>query len=338
MVMLYLLFLGKGFGIEFFILIDGKFLFDQVQKIIFLRVWKDIIGIRKDKKDNDLCFKIDEYLIWQEEDFKDIEGFYNRVYYFYFEKGEYIIRIVNIRELFVIKYIKIYNKDKVLNYLEVLKSYLSLLKVKDVFVKFQVEKIYFKLDLILYLMYDRIDFVIELFYVLKIRFNILGQWNWKYFGMWVSWKFEVLQDGFYKIVIKVRQNFQRGMFMYRILYIDGKIFFKEVQDIEFLYSIRWYMKVVGSKDKFYFVYFIKGEYELKFEVIFGEFLLIFIEVEELIVQFNNLYRKIIMIIGRDFDLYRDYNLDEQIFDLIDSLNLIRKGFLKQVQDFERYIG
>jgi len=338
MAMLYLPLPGKGLGIELSVLIDGEFPFDQAQKITFPRVWKDTTGIRKDKKDNDLRPKTDEYPIWQEEDFKDTEGFYNRAYYFYFEKGEHTIRLVNIREPFAIKYIKIYNKDEVPNYSEVSKNYSSLPKAKDILVKFQAEKTYLKSDPILYPMYDRTDPATEPFHVSKIRLNTLGQWNWKYPGMWASWKFEVPQDGLYKIVIKARQNFQRGMSTHRILYIDGKIPFKEAQDIEFPYSIRWYMKVVGTKDKPYLVYLTKGEHELKLEATLGELSPILTEVEELTVQLNNLYRKIIMITGRDPDLYRDYNLDEQIPDLIDSLNSIRKGLLKQAQDFEKYTG
>ncbi len=338
MAMLYYQLPGKGLGIELSILIDGKLPFNEAQKITFPRIWKDVTGIRKDKRDNDLRPKTQEYPMWQEADFIDTEGFYNKLFSFYFEKGEHTIRLVSIREPFAIKYIKIYNKEEIPTYAEISKNYTNLPTAKNVLIRFQAERPYLKSDPILYPMYDRTDPATEPFHVSKIRLNTLGQWNWKYPGMWVSWKFEVPKDGLYKIVIKSRQNFQRGMSTHRKLYIDGKVPFKEAEDIEFPYSIRWYMKTLGDKGKPYLVYLTKGEHELKLEATLGELSPILTEVEEITVQLNNLYRKIIMITGRDPDLYRDYNLDEQIPDLIDTLNNLSKGLVKQAQDFEKYTG
>lgn len=329
---------GKGLGIELSVLIDGHLPFTEAEKITFSRIWKDTTGIRKDKRDNDLRPKVDEYPMWQEEDFKDTEGFYNKSFSFYFEKGEHTIRLVNIREPFAIKYIKIYNKDQSPTYNQIAKNYSNLPKPKNVVIKFQGEKPFLKSDPVLYPMYDRTDPATEPFHVSKIRLNTIGQWNWKYPGMWVSWKFSVLQDGLYKIIIKSRQNFQRGMSTHRILYIDGSIPFKEAEDIEFPYSVRWYMKTIGDKNKPYLIYLTKGEHELKLEATLGELSSILTEVEEISYQLNNLYRRIIMITGRDPDLYRDYNLDEQIPDLIPSLESLSKNLIKQAQDFEKKTG
>jgi len=111
MALLYYTLPGKGLGVELSVLIDGKLPYKEAQKITFPRVWKDVTGIRKDKKGNDLRPKCEEAPRWQKMDFIDTEGFYNKALPFYFTKGEHKIRLVSIREPVALKQLIIYNPE-----------------------------------------------------------------------------------------------------------------------------------------------------------------------------------------------------------------------------------
>ncbi|ADQ03720.1 extracellular solute-binding protein family 1 [Caldicellulosiruptor owensensis OL] len=330
---------GKGLGIELAVMIDGKIPYKEARKVTFNRVWKDTTGIRKDKKDNDLRPKCEEEPMWQQADFIDTEGFYNRSLPFYFTEGEHTIRIVSIREPFALKQLVIYNPEQLPSYDEYIKSNSSNGKVsKKVIVKVQGEKPYLKSDPILYPTYDRTDPATEPYHVSKIRLNTIGQWNWRYPGMWISWKVEVPEDGYYKIAIKVRQNFVRGLSVHRKLYIDGKIPFKEAEDIEFPYSIRWYIKTIGEKNKPYLVYLTKGVHEIKLEATLGSFTELLSRVETTAIGLNDIYRKIIMITGASPDLYRDYFLEEQIPGLVKTLLKYAGELEEEAALFEKLAG
>nr|WP_207182846.1 extracellular solute-binding protein [Caldicellulosiruptor diazotrophicus] len=337
MALLYYPLSGKGLGIEFSVFIDGKIPYKEAQKVTFPRVWKDTTGIRKDKKGNDLRPKCDEHPQWQKIDFIDTEGFYNKALPFYFTKGEHKIRLVSIREPVALKQLIIYNGGALPTYNEYIsKNYGK--NSKNVFIKIQGEKTYLKSDPILYPTYDRTDPATEPYHVSKIRLNTIGQWNWRYPGMWMSWIFEVPQEGYYKITIKARQNFVRGLSVHRKLYIDGKIPFKEAEDIEFPYSISWYMKTIGKKNQPYLIYLTKGVHELKLESTLGAFSEILSRVESTTIDLNSLYRKIIMITGTSPDLYRDYFLEEQIPGLVSSLKRLSSELEEEAAMFERLAG
>ena len=330
---------GKGLGIEVAVLIDDQIPYKETRKVTFYRVWKDTTGIRKDKRDNDLRPKCDENPRWTTEDFIDTEGFYNKSLPFYFTQGEHTIRLVSIREPFALKKLIIYNSEELPSYSDYIKSVREKNKVSaNLVVKVQGETPYLKSDPILYPTYDRTDPATEPYHVSKIRLNTIGQWNWRYPGMWISWKVNVPEDGLYKIVIKARQNFVRGLSVHRKLYIDGKIPFKEAEDIQFPYSIRWYMKTVGEKDKPYLVYLTKGEHEIKLESTLGSFTEILSKVEDTAIGLNDLYRKIIMITGTSPDLYRDYFLEEQIPGLVENLLKYSKELEQEADLFDRLSG
>lgn len=156
--------------------------------------------------------------------------------------------------------------------------------------------------------------------------------------MWISWKIEVPESGYYKIAIKARQNFVRGLSVHRKLYIDGKVPFKEAEDVEFPYSIRWYMKTIGQKGKPYLVYLTKGVHEIKLEATLGSFTEILSRVENTAIGLNELYRKIIMITGTSPDLYRDYFLEEQIPGLVKTLLKFSNELEEEATLFEKLAG
>lgn len=302
--------------------IDGEIPFQETERLLFNRVWADgPEGIVKDDTGNELRPSQIETPRWIESDVCDSFGFYENPYLFYFSEGTHIIRITCLGEALAIDKIKIYNRMEEPVYTDVLMQYINngYSETSGVMVKVQAEKPLEKSHSTLYPMYDRSGPATEPSHHSKIRYNTIGQWNWKEQGRWITWEFDVPEDGLYTITFKARQNFIRGLFSTRKLYIDGEIPFNEAKRIRFPYDTSWYMLTPESSDNNspYLFNLSKGIHTVTLEAVTGEMSEILRKVEKILYELNYMYRKIVMITGTTPDIYRDYNLDMEIPDLLD---------------------
>lgn len=75
----------------------------------------------------------------------------------------------------------------------------------------------------------------------KIYYNTVGSYNWQTQGEWITWEFDITESGIYNIGMRVRQNYHRGYSASRRIYIDGKVPFQELDNVEFAYGNNWYL-------------------------------------------------------------------------------------------------
>ncbi len=313
---------GKNSSIERELYIDGEVPFFEARNLIFQRVWTNEGSIKRDNRDNDLIPRQVEKPIWQETSFKDLSGYYAEPYKFYFSEGRHTLRLVSTKEPMLIEYIKVYQEDEVLTY----DQYYEINKDKrisnvDFLRKIQGEDAVLKSDPTLYPVFDRSSPSTEPYHPAKIRLNTIGAnsasfLRWATPGQWLTWNFEVPEDGFYKISIKFIQSFAHGLPSSRKLLIDGKVPFSEMNQIEFYYDSEWQSLLLGNGDIPYEFYLTKGMHELKLEVTLGSLTDILRTVENSIYNLNTAYRQIIMITGTIPDPYRDYQLDKSLPDVI----------------------
>jgi len=306
---------GRSSTIEREVWINGESPFFGAKHLEFSRVWTDANSITRDNRDNDLRPRQVESPRWEEAYFEDYMAYYNEPYLFYFKKGENTIRLVSVKEPMVIKSITIHQAEYVPTYEELKKVYQEkgYKEVTDQFIKFQGEHANLKSDPTLYPVYDRTSPATEPYHPSKIRLNTIGGYRWNMPGQWIVWKFDVPESGLYKIALKVRQNMVRGSFTNRKLFIDGKVPFKEMENIQFKYKNDWVMDVLSDENgEPYLFYLEKGPHELKLEVTLGGLAEILRITEDSVYQLNYAYRRILMITGSSPDIYRDYQLEKQL--------------------------
>src|SRR5690606_24813784 len=169
-----------------------------------------------------------------------------------------------------------------------------------------------KSDPTLYPINDRSSPNTKPYHPSKIRLNTIGGYRWNIPGQWISWKVDIPETGLYKIAFKVRQNMVRGSFSNRRLTIDGKVPFKEVENLKFKYKNDWNMYAIGDDEEAYLFYLEEGEHELRLEVILGDLAEILRVVEDSLYKLNEAYRKIIMLTTPNPDPYRDYDLEAEM--------------------------
>ncbi len=322
---------GNASSIEREIKIDGETPFDEASRIVLSRLWENESEDKKfDKKGNELRPRQVEKPEWREVALFDSEGYHNGAFLFYFSKGKHEIELVSHREPVIIDYIKIYNEAQLPDYQEMKQLYQSkgYKESEGKFISFQGENAILKSNPSLYPISDRTSPTTEPYHPGKTRLNTIGGQHWKVSGQWITWEFDVPEDGLYEMGTKYKQNFVQGNDVVRLLHIDGEVPFKEAQEIHFKHGDKWQINMVGKKDEPYLFYFTKGRHRLTLEVSMGGLTQIVQRVRFGINELNELYRQIIMVTGTQPDPYRDYRLERQIDNLEERLeeqgNLLNK--------------
>ena len=149
--------------------------------------------------------------------------------------------------------------------------------------------------------------------------NTIGQEYWQYAGQTITWEFTVPETGLYKIDLRYRQNYQRGVRVGRRFRLDGDVPFAELNRYTFEFSDTWEIEELGNGGEPYLFYLEAGEsHTLSMEVVLAYPALIR-KMESMLKELNVFYRQVLMIVGTDPDPYRDYMLDSTIPDFESSL-------------------
>lgn len=311
--------------------IDGTSPFEAARYVVLTKLWKDEIDAKTgrfntDSRGNELTPKQLEVKGWQENYIEDAEGYYREPYTFYFTKGMHKVSFQFQAGGIILSEIRLKNPLPLQSYASYLKGNSDKKQVEGTqFDTYQAEKSLLKSDPVLHPVYDRTSSATTPQDPAKLLQNTIGQQNWKYKGQWISWKVTAPEDGMYKIVMRARQNYLRGVRVSRKIYINGEVPFAEFENYTFPFSNRWYIDVLEAGDKPYLVYLKKGDNEIKMEVS-PSYPEIVRKLQQSVLELNSLYRKIIMITGvaasgNALDEYRDYELDKEIPGF---LNLLKK--------------
>lgn len=336
----YLPIKGKGSSIERTLFIDGQVPFSQARNITFTRVWQDADAIKQDSRGNDMRPRQEESPEWREVPVRDSFGYYSEPFLFYLEKGVHKIGFQSVREPMAIEWIKLYKEERVPTYDEVLASYknqgFTPAKAKDV--KIQAEDTQKKSDMSIYPIYDRSSAATEPQDVTKIKLNTLGREKWQMPGQWVTWKFTVPESGLYKIAPRFRQNIYAGSYVTRKVLLNGKVPFKEAEKVRFTYKDSWQLKALGDDTREFEFYFDEGEHELCMEVVLGDLSEILRTVEDSMYSLNEIYRKLLMIIGAVPDNYRDYDFDILVPEVLQEMKNQSEILFRISKSLEEYTG
>lgn len=311
---------GKGASAERQLLIDGEVPFLGAGSLLFPRTWaNEKEKIEQDNRGNDIRPRQIETPRWQEMPFKDADGYYAEPYSFYFSKGRHKISLVSRREPIIIDSIRIAGLNQAPPYEELLHSYKEkgYQETSNITIKVQGEEAVYKSSPTLYPITDRTSPTTEPQSISEVKINSIGGFNWRMPGESITWQFEVPQDGLYKIALKSRQEYLRGLYSTRLLSIDGNIPFQEMNAVPFYYSNDWKMNVLGDGQEPYLYYLTKGQHELTLEAGLGPLAESIREVQSSILAINAMYRKILMITSAVPDPFRDYNLEQRLPDMVD---------------------
>lgn len=305
-------------GIE----LDEQTPFSQAMEIEFYSAWEDAGVITQDERGNDVRPEQRECSSVQEEFLRDNTGLYNEPYLFYLTSGVHSIRLtVKKGDLALVSGV-ICGRETMITYDEYRQKTESNIKATNQHIVIEAEHPKAKSDPSLFATYDRSGPSTTPSDPIKMKLNTIGQNKFKYHNQWLLYEFPVEQAGYYQISLRVRQNISNGLFSSRRIYIDGKVPFAELNAVRFKYDDNWYVKTLGDLQPYIF-YFDEGIHEIKIETVPGETAELSRNISDILYSLNSIYRQIFMITGASPDMYRDYDLDKQIPNLMDQLSVAK---------------
>lgn len=316
---------GKNGTIERELYINGELPFDGAQYLEFTRVWENSDSIKQDARGNEIKPRQREVSGFLSAYAADSTGYYTEPFEFYFEQGKNTIELSSVKEPMAVCQITLTRKEKILSYAEYKKNWEAAEAKREnalEVIKVQGEDAVKKSHSTLYPISDRSSPATEPYHASKLRLNAIGGVNWQKNGQWITWEFEVPEDGFYEIALKYRQNIKSGVTVVRSLFLDGKIPFKEAKEIKFYYENDWQIKPLGNEEESFVFYFTKGSHTMKLEVSLGsEMSDILRETDEIVGDLNAAYRQMLMVIGSSPDGLRDYQLELKTPEALNELKV-----------------
>ncbi len=167
------------------------------------------------------------------------------------------------------------------------------------------------------------------------KLNYIGGSNWKTPGSSLTWEYTVETAGYYYIGFHCRQNQLLGGIAYRHLTIDGKTPFAEAKRMKFTYDSTWKHMVFGkSEEEPYLIYLDEGPHTLTMTVTAGDIADIYASLQEITASMGDLYVDITKIVGETVDVYRSYELFNQIPQFNDRLNAAISSLNALADDME----
>lgn len=321
---------GRSSEISRGLMINGNYPFTEVTNFKLSRIWEDEFDVssRHTPGKHDLKPKQIEKARWVTESIRDRSGYYGGdSYKFYFEKGINEIRFIQDREPIIIKKITLHQPEEIKSYSEVKELYnqnnykvIGTANFDSSYKKIQGESAYEKSTPILAPVANWSSYKVDPYEKFITRYNTIGGVTWRVPGDWISWEVEIEEAGLYELTFKVLQNYDRGVYSSRRLYINGKIPFSEARNILFAYSSDWQNVTLGNENENYLFYLEEGKNVITLEATIGIYGTAIRLVEEVIANLNELYRKIVMITGVTPGEYQDYMLAKRIPNLYEMID------------------
>ncbi|GIP15855.1 ABC transporter substrate-binding protein [Paenibacillus montaniterrae] len=317
---------GKSSAIERIIAIDGKVPFEEAQFVQFDRIWNNELDeIKVDNQGNELRPRQVEYPQWMSKMVQDSNGYITEPFQFYLTEGEHTLSFEASREPMIIKEIRLKQKSSIPTYAELAAQYeqTGAKATSGHELRIEGEAAVRKSSPTLYPVSERTSAAVAPYSASLIKINTIGGFNWRLPGQWIEWEIDVPEDGLYELSFVAQQNWVRGIYSTRKLYIDGVVPFQEMNAVGFKYKSGYRLETLGQDDQPYLYYLTAGKHTLRLENTLGPFAELIAEVENSLYELNSLYRNILMITGTKPDEYRDYQLTEKIPNLLERMTAER---------------
>ncbi len=332
---------SRGVDLERILRVNGEIPFQGADQMVFCRMWADAAPIRQDNQGNDIRPTQKEVFGWQTAYCRDALGYVSEPYLFYFKAGENTLSLEASSEPMLLRGLTLKAMEETPDYAAYHAAHAEEKNNAEsgYILTVQGEDAALRSSPSLYARYDRSSPATDPYSVKTTKLNVIGGEAWRSAGDWIEWHFDVPQDGLYNITVKARQNYARGSISSRMLYLDGKTPFKEMETLTFGYGNKWnQMTLSDEKGTPYQFYLTAGEHTLRLEATLGRMGSHLADMQESIYRLNQMYRKILVLTGANPDTYRDYKLHLVYPEVIGAMELESKVLFKLVDDLVAVTG
>jgi ABC-type glycerol-3-phosphate transport system substrate-binding protein len=312
---------GKITPVERGIQINGEFPYFEARRIVFPRLWKDASEqFQRDELGNDVFAEQKEEAAWQSAPLMDASHLHDEPLKFYLRKGENRITLLYVREAMLLGGITVMSPESVPAYEEYLVEHGGdVPEVGSVLDIYEAEHPHAKSDSYIQAVASG-DINVTPYRNSLISLNTLGADSWKHGGQSVTWKIRTEKAGYYHIAFKYTQYFKNNMPVFRKVMIDGEVPFAEMTAVAFPFAPDWSNLVLAGADgKPYAFYFGEGEHTITLVANPAPYQPVIRTVKEVMDDLNRLYLEIKMATGNTQDVNRDWDILEQMPDIVERL-------------------
>ena len=344
---------GKNSEIQRAFFLDGDQPYTELNIVQFSRIWTTDIAEetfkaggnhvewKKDNQGNDMKPTSIEIPEWISSYLYDNNGYITSPLSFYLTEGEHTIMIQSRREPMLLGGLTFSNQKAELSYADQ-KSEWDKAGAKDtsgVSLVLEGEDARKTSSQTLYPKQDQSSAAVSDHSARYLLNNTIGGTSWDKAGQWIEWNLDIPEDGYYEISLFDLQNFMRGIYVSRRITIDGDVPFAEMENYGFYYESDWRLETLSDKDKNpYKFYLTKGTHTLRMEVVLGEFSEVIAEVQDSVSKLNEIYRKVIRIIGVSPDTYRDYQIEASLPNIVAEMTEVRDELNDAIYSLRTAVG
>lgn len=345
---------GKNSSIERSIYVDGEFPYKELSYIAFNRIWEfDVPKTEStdtgsasyewetDNQGNDCKPSMVETPEWITTYAYDSEGYITSPLSVYFTKGKHTITLVSQREPMLIHSITLANAEDTPTY-EQVKSELDASGCKESsgkVITIEGENATKTSSQMLYPIQDQSSPSVSPSSPKYLKNNTIGGNSWRLVGQWIEWDFDVAESGYYNISLYDCQNYVRGIYVSRKIFIDGEVPFKELEAYGFKYDQTWRNDVLSDDSGNPYMFYLEaGHHTIRMEAVLGDFSDVISQVQNCVQQLNAIYREVIKVTGVAPDSYRDYQIESTLPNLHDELVAVRTQLAAAIDELRALVG
>ncbi|MBR0146075.1 MAG: extracellular solute-binding protein [Eubacterium sp.] len=344
---------GKNSEIQRAFFLDGEQPYTELNIVQFSRVWTTNVAKeafdagethvtwKKDNQGNDMKPTSIEIPEWVTSYLYDNNGYITEPLSFYLTAGEHEIRIQSKREPMLLGGLKLSNQKESLSYADQKAEWdkAGAANTSGITVVIEGEDAVKTSSQTLYPKQDQSSAAVSDHSARYLLNNTIGGTSWDKAGQWIEWQFEVPEDGYYEIALFDKQNFMRGIYVSRQITIDGEVPFREMENHGFYYESDWHLDPIADADGNPYKYYItKGKHTLRMEVVLGDFSETIAEVQDSVSKLNEIYRKVIRIIGVSPDTYRDYQIEATLPTIVQEMTEVRDELNDAIYSLRKAVG
>lgn len=322
------------------VMINGQFPYFEARRILLAKNWKNESNrFEEDGLGNQMFPKQVTVRKWQSAYLNDASYLYDEPLKFQLRQGDNEITLLHLREPMLIGKITVESPVKLLTYEEYKKAKpQNEGKAVSVLHEWEAEFPLEKSDSAVRAEISG-DVSVSPYRSGLITLNTMGGDSWKGGGQSVTWKFSVDETGYYQIATKYIQYFKINMPVFRSVQIDGNIPFEELKSYQFPYAPKWKNETLSGPDgKGFLFYLEKGEHTISMVADPAPYEPVVRTIKEVMDQLNVLYLDVKMATGNTQDVYRDWNIAEQMPDLPDQLRQMAGKLRVQVEYLKKLSG
>lgn len=296
--------------------VDGRLPFSEASTLSFPSYWVNDGDVRKDALENEFAPEQTLYEKAVEVSARDYSGRYEMPYRFALTAGEHTVHLRVVQGAVDLQTVCFVAPAQTA-------AYASPKKVDTVeeYVVLEGEKADLKNERSLIPLSDNDSAAVYPSSPSHSRLNYIGGSNWSTPGSALTWNFHVDTAGYYTVEFLFRQSELLGGVSFRHMAIDGKAPFAEAERIRFPYASGWQDRAFGDDDPYY-IWLDAGDHTLTLTATAGQMAEIYSAMQTVTATMGNLYVDITMIVGETVDIYRSYELFNQIPSFQDTLDEI----------------